>query len=142
MIDGEVIGKTNNSLLSKKTWGDHAETRLLLEHSQAIRERKTQNPDAIVELYSTLEPCLMCFGTAAMHRVSRVVFSLHDPTGGVTHISNENLPVFYQINWPSVQHGLFKEYAYDMFYDFIERQTSGPWPTAKKLFEDMKAGWK
>lgn len=141
VIGGEVIGKTNNALLSKKTWGDHAETRLLLEHSELIRKRKTENKDTVIELYSTLEPCLMCFGCAAMHRVTRVVFSLHDPSGGVTHIENDNLPVFYKNNWPEVAHGIYKEDAYGMFYEFIERQTSGPWVGAKKLFEEMKANW-
>jgi tRNA(adenine34) deaminase len=141
VIDGMVVGKTNNTLLSKKTWGDHAETRLLLEHSELIRKRKTENQETVIELYSTLEPCLMCFGCAAMHRVTRIIFSLHDPFGGVTHIDKNNLPIFYKNSWPSISSGVFREDSYGMFYQFIDKQTSTPWMIAKKLFEEMKADW-
>ena len=34
-------------------------------------------------LYSTLEPCLMCFGAATVARIGRVVFGAADPDGGV-----------------------------------------------------------
>ncbi len=141
VIDGQVVGKTNNALLSKKTWGDHAETRLLLEHSQAIREAKGKNPNVKIELYSTLEPCLMCFGCAIMHRVNRIIFSLHDPGGGATHLSNKTLPHFYQRSWPKITSGIFKEESYVMFHQFMEKQETPTWKMVKKLFEDMKATW-
>jgi len=33
-------------------------------------------------LYTSLEPCLMCFGTIVLHQVGRVVFGAFDPQGG------------------------------------------------------------
>lgn len=33
-------------------------------------------------LYTSLEPCLMCFGAIVLHRVGRVVFGAPDPLGG------------------------------------------------------------
>ncbi len=141
VIDGVIVGRTNNSLLSKKTWGDHAETKLLLEYSQVTREAKTTNQNAIIELYTTLEPCLMCLGCATMHRVTRIVFSLHDPGGGTTHLNSEILPGFYKRNWPAVSSGVFREDTYDMFHQFMSKQEKPIWKANQKLFEQMRATW-
>jgi tRNA(adenine34) deaminase len=32
--------------------------------------------------YTTLEPCVMCFGAVVLHRIGRVVFGAKDPRGG------------------------------------------------------------
>lgn len=136
VINGELAGKINNALLSKKTWGDHAETQLLLKHSQTIRELQTK-----VELYSTLEPCLMCLGCAMLHRVNRIVFSCPDPRGGATNLTLKNLPSFYDDHWPKIKSGLFKKEAYGMFIKFMEAQKTEPWKMNKKLFEQMAANW-
>jgi tRNA(adenine34) deaminase len=35
-----------------------------------------------MSLYTTLEPCLMCFASILLHRIGRVVFGASDPYGG------------------------------------------------------------
>ena len=142
VVDGKLIGKINNASMSKKTWGDHAETQLLLAHSQAIREMQAENPNINVELYSTLEPCLMCLGCAMMHRVKRIIFSLHDPRGGATSLDIASLPSFYSEKWPMIDSGLFKEESYDMFDQWMANQTTKQYAINRKLFAEMKAGWK
>ena len=32
--------------------------------------------------FTTLEPCVMCFGALVLHQVGRVVFGARDPRGG------------------------------------------------------------
>lgn len=143
VIKGKAVGKINNTMLSKKTWGDHAEVRLLLANSQTIRKVKTKNPKAEVELYTTLEPCLMCLGSAVSHRVDRVIFSCPDPRGGATKLALKGLPGFYRDHWPKIKSGIFKKETYKMFHEFMftAAQRTKRWEMNKKLFEKMAARW-
>ncbi len=42
--------------------------------------------------YTTLEPCLMCFGSLVLHRVGRVVYGAVDPLGGAVGLVKHLLP--------------------------------------------------
>ena len=44
--------------------------------------------------YTTLEPCLMCFGSLLLHGVGRVVYGATDREGG-SHALLDHLPVYY-----------------------------------------------
>jgi len=48
-----------------------------------------------MSLYTTLEPCLMCFGAILLHRIGRVVFGAADGFGGADPIPS-HLPPFFQ----------------------------------------------
>ena len=48
-----------------------------------------------MSLYTTLEPCLMCFGSILLHRIGRVVFGSSDSYGGASSILS-HLPPFFQ----------------------------------------------
>ena len=39
-----------------------------------------------IELFTTLEPCLMCFGTIVHNRINRIVYACPDPLAGPTSI--------------------------------------------------------
>ena len=45
-------------------------------------------------LYTTLEPCLMCFGAILLHRIGRVVFGSHDNHGGASRVFGHLPPYF------------------------------------------------
>jgi tRNA(Arg) A34 adenosine deaminase TadA len=47
-----------------------------------------------MSLYTTLEPCLMCFGAILLHRIGRVFFGSSDPYGGANRIV-DHLPPFF-----------------------------------------------
>lgn len=141
VINGKIVGKTNNALLSQKTWGDHAETQLLLRFSQTIRKQQQKNVHTKVELYSTLEPCLMCLGCAMLHRVNRIIFSCPDPRGGATNVTLKGLPSFYHDKWPEIKSGIYKEEAFSMLLKFMTTQDTKQWKNNKKLFEKMAASW-
>jgi tRNA(adenine34) deaminase len=57
--------------------GRHAE----VEAMRAAPEAIWATPEELT-LYTSLEPCLMCFGTIVLHRIGRVVFGATDPLGG------------------------------------------------------------
>jgi len=55
-----------------------------------------------MSLYTTLEPCLMCFGSILLHRVGRVVFGSSDSYGGASWILS-HLPPFFQERMENTQ---------------------------------------
>lgn len=53
-------------------------------------------------VYTTLEPCLMCFGAIMLHGVGRVVFGLSDGYGGASK-SFSKLPEFFHDQMKNTQ---------------------------------------
>ena len=53
-------------------------------------------------LYTTLEPCLMCFGAILLHGIGRVVFGSVDSYGGSGSIL-VCLPPFFQVQFENTQ---------------------------------------
>jgi tRNA(adenine34) deaminase len=67
----------------------HAE----MEALRAVPDDQWHSPDRMT-VYTTLEPCLMCFGSILLHRIGRVVFGANDSYGGASP-SFGHLPVFF-----------------------------------------------
>lgn len=55
-----------------------------------------------MSLYTTLEPCLMCFGAIMLHRIGRVVFGAADPYGGASS-AFERLPNYFHERMQSTE---------------------------------------
>ncbi len=68
----------------------HAE----MEALRAVPDDDWHSPHQIT-VYTTLEPCLMCFSAILLHRVGRVVFGSTDSYGGASP-SFRSLPTFFQ----------------------------------------------
>ena len=74
VLDGLVVGRGHNASLAHHDPSAHAE--VLAMRDAATRLRNYRLVDAT--LYCTVEPCLMCLGTAIHARVSRLVFGASD----------------------------------------------------------------
>ena len=71
---------------------DHAEI-------MALRDLYENRPDIIrggLTLYSTLEPCLMCFGAILISGIRHIVYALEDVMGGGTACRLDILPPLYR----------------------------------------------
>lgn len=74
----EVVAEgVNRSLAPDLHPGRHAETEALRRAPDSIWKLSGE-----LTLYTSLEPCLMCFGSIVLHRLGRVVFGALDPLGG------------------------------------------------------------
>jgi tRNA(adenine34) deaminase len=90
VLDGAVVAEAGSAILSPFYHpGRHAETEALGKIPDGLWPRARE-----MTCYSTLEPCVMCFGALLLHGVGRVVFGAVDREGGATAILN-HLPRYY-----------------------------------------------
>ena len=91
VLDGAVIGEGKSELLSPTYMpGNHAEILALRQVDPYIWPRAQE-----ITCYTTLEPCVMCFGTLLLHGIGRVVFGATDVLGGGGPLL-EHLPRYYE----------------------------------------------
>jgi tRNA(adenine34) deaminase len=90
-LDGEVIAEGGASILVPKFDGTrHAE----MEALRAVPDDLWVSSDKM-SLYTTLEPCVMCFAAILIHGIGRVVFGSSDSHGGASRIQSQ-LPPYFQ----------------------------------------------
>jgi len=71
-----------------------------LPRFDATRHHRVSSSE--MTLYTTLEPCLMCFGAILLHGIGRVVFGSVDSYGGSGSIL-VCLPPFFQVQFENIQ---------------------------------------
>ena len=85
-----VIAEAGSSILAPVYHpGRHAETEALRKVPLELWPRSRE-----MTCYSTLEPCLMCFGALLLHGVGRIVFGAEDKEGGAKAVLG-HLPEYY-----------------------------------------------
>ena len=113
--NGQVIGKGHNETITRCDPSAHAE---LLALRRAAR--KIQNYRLLgTTLYATVEPCVMCMGTAVHARVSRVVFGAPDPKWGACgSIYNFSLDERFN-HQPEITPGICADRCRQLIQDFF-----------------------
>jgi tRNA(adenine34) deaminase len=77
-LAGEVVAEgVNETVRPQAHPGRHAEVLALAGVPPHLVGRLPE-----MTCYTTLEPCLMCFGSLVLHGIGRVVFGARDPLGG------------------------------------------------------------
>jgi tRNA(adenine34) deaminase len=95
VLNGKIIAEGRNALLVPSyNPGGHAEI-------ETIRRVPTElwSQSAAMTCYSSLEPCLMCFGSLLLHGVGRIVFGAWDEAGGSSCVL-PHLPPYYSESAP------------------------------------------
>ncbi len=109
-----------------KVWGKghrtgDGNTRLDHGEMRALREALDRNHKLGNEMtiYTTLEPCVMCFGAILNSRIKRVVYSLEDPYGGATHFQPAHMPERHRIKFPEITKGILRGEVKILFREFF-----------------------
>jgi tRNA(adenine34) deaminase len=90
-LHGEVVAEGRNAIwVPEFDATRHAE----IEALRAVQADLWESSDEMT-LYTTLEPCLMCFGSILLHGIGRVVFGSADSYGGPGSVL-AHLPPFFQ----------------------------------------------
>ena len=94
---------------------DHAEMvalRRLINHKSDINFKE-------VTLFSTLEPCLMCFGALMISNIGKIIFAYEDAMGGGTQCDLAQLTPLYQEKQISVVPNILRQKSLQLLKAFF-----------------------
>jgi tRNA(adenine34) deaminase len=78
-------------------------------------------------LYSTMEPCLMCFAATVLSGIHRIVYAYEDVMGGGTGCDRSTLPPLYRDANITVIGGVARRSSLELFRRFFADSGSGYW---------------
>jgi tRNA(adenine34) deaminase len=83
--------------------------------------------DNDLTLYTTLEPCVMCFGTALHLPIARIVFAMEDAYGGCSAVRLDNSPPRHQSRSLRIAGGVLRAEALELFAEFLATTSEPFW---------------
>lgn len=117
-----VLGRSHKHMGSNHL--AHAEMNLF--HSVFNGDYPFQRGDGIT-LYTTLEPCVMCFGTFLHLPLQRLVFAMEDAYGGCAGTRMHPAPPRHQHSAPQIVGGLHRNESRALFARFLQATDEPFW---------------
>lgn len=101
VADGQVVasGRREHSIAQTANELDHAE---IVALRGLLAERPDIDRQGLV-VYSTMEPCLMCYATLLLNGVRTMVYAYEDAMGGGTGLVLSQLAPLYRAMEPEVR---------------------------------------
>ncbi|MBU0481882.1 MAG: nucleoside deaminase [Proteobacteria bacterium] len=103
---------------------DHAEI-VALRSLFADAKNAAKIPETTV--YSTMEPCLMCFATLLLNGVRRIVYAFEDVMGGGTDLELASLNPLYRAMEVEIVTGICRAESLDLFRSFFRNGKNAYW---------------
>lgn len=119
--DGEVVACGARMNSSERNELDHAEIialRSLLSSAPATDLSRAT-------VYSTMEPCLMCFSTMLVNNVGRIVYGYEDVMGGGTSLQLHTLAPLYAARIIEIHGPILRNECLVLFQEFFRNQQNG-----------------
>lgn len=116
--DGRSVlapGARNGSRQSFPNETDHAEMVAL----KALTDSRAAIDTRDLAIYSTLEPCLMCFGAILIHGIHTIVYGCEDAMGGGTGCDLASLPGLYRREKVTIIPGISRERSLSLLRTFF-----------------------
>ena len=101
-----------------------------LDHAEmvALRRLETLNHEPSgMTLYTTLEPCLMCFGAILIHGIGQVVYAYEDVMGGGTGCVRDKMPALYKNSKISIIPNVLRKECLNLFKAFFSDPENTYW---------------
>jgi tRNA(adenine34) deaminase len=126
VADGQVLAGAYKSKDGNHRL-DHAETQVLRKVFQGY----SANAKGMC-LYTTLEPCVMCFGTMLNVRLDRIVYAMEDPYGGAVSVANTDFlpPRHRPPRYPEVVAQVLRHDARMLFKSYLQTTDNEFWRDA------------
>jgi tRNA(adenine34) deaminase len=121
VMDGQILaqGCRRNSGSASRNELDHAEI-VTLRRLLATQPRLDCHQ---ITVYSTLEPCLMCFSTLLLSGIRRFVWAYEDVMGGGTSVPLVQLAPLYQEMAVELVPGILRRESLALFAHFFQQHS-------------------
>jgi tRNA(adenine34) deaminase len=113
LVTGAREGTTGENLNEV----DHAEMVALKRLSRLEQKFNMQN----VTVFSTLEPCLMCYGALMISGVGKIVFAFEDAMGGGTGCDRAQLAPLYARNRIKINSGVLRSESLELLKFYFSK---------------------
>ncbi|AYG66526.1 MULTISPECIES: nucleoside deaminase [unclassified Rhizobium] len=123
-MGNQVLGRSHKTMVSNHL--NHAEMNLF---HKVFKGDYTFSRNDDLTLYTTLEPCIMCFGTMMHLPITRLVFAMTDAYGGCAHVRLENSPPRHLSRAVEIVGGVRRQEASKLFAEFLDTTTEEFWLT-------------
>ena len=124
-LDNEMIAGSFTKEFSEKRFLVHAELNALIE----VDMKQYSYPERTrMQLFTNLEPCMMCMGAAMSSFIGEIYYALESPSDGAVKLAQEWNPQsddFAAYKVPKVQGGLLREESKDLFRNFADKCEDG-----------------
>jgi tRNA(adenine34) deaminase len=126
VLDGRVVARGVASEEREKRFLGHAEL-VALEQADRLGWSPTQRRGA--QLYTTLEPCLMCMGAAMSFYLGALYYALESPADGAVGLvrawerKQEDMPGY---RLPEITGGLLRDESRALFARYVDLHPPGP----------------
>lgn len=122
----KIIAYAHTSEKEDKRFLIHAELKALLEADKmkfSMKERMK------MQLFTNLEPCMMCLGAAISFFIGEIYYSLEAPVDGAVdfaaYCKEKGKDIsFYQL--PKIVKGIMRRESIDLFREYLLVQEPGP----------------
>ena len=102
---------------------DHAEMVAL----RRLNRRAEKIPPEQLTLYTTMEPCLMCFAALMLAGIGTIVYAYEDVMGGGTACDANHLPPLYSRRRPRIIAGILRLESLERFKTFFAEPQNDYW---------------
>lgn len=128
-VDGEVVAQGHRThsrffdLQQSANEMDHAEI-------MALRSLLAERPDVDrtrTTVYSTMEPCLMCFSTLILNNIHNIVYAYEDVMGGGTNLPLNRLAPLYRQKQITIVPHVLRQQSLALFQQFFADPLNNYW---------------
>lgn len=113
-----TLGATANEV-------DHAEIIALRNLSDTESNNDIDRSE--ITLYSTMEPCLMCFGAILLSGIGKIVYAYEDVMGGGTKSDLKSLSPLYRDRKISIISGILRNKSLEIFKVYFSNPSNSYW---------------
>lgn len=108
----------------------HAE---MIALHNVTKDKKYSREDGLV-LYTTIEPCIMCYGAILHCPITKVLYALEDPWGGATTIDTASLPRRHNLKIPEIVGGVLRDESKELMRQFLKVTNNEFWKREDNVF--------
>jgi tRNA(adenine34) deaminase len=123
--EGKILarGIRSHSIGGSINETDHAEMNALRQ----LGLNPTDNRNRRLTVFSTMEPCLMCYGALLIHGIKTIVYAYEDVMGGATSLDLSQLSPLYRDHKIHIVPDILRRESLELFKAFFKNPGNHYW---------------